>query len=118
MSKCLPVALPPVAGELLSSWIARHAAFYGFPPLTMLRHCLPEAVSLHIADRTLSRDQTIRLAEMSSTDAKTVHRMAFANVQSSAHRFIAKEPIQRCSGCNSGLSDPELILRSQLLGWR
>ncbi len=51
-------------------------------------------------------------------DAKIVHRMTFANVQSSAHRFISKEPIQRCSGCYPGTSDPGPILRSQLQGWR
>ena len=118
MNPRLPVALPPVAGELLSSWIARHAAFYGVPPLTMLRHCLPEAVSLHKVDRTLSRGQAIHLAEMFSTDAKTVRRMTFANVQSSAHRFIAKRPIQRCSSCEPGISDPEPILRGELQGWR
>ncbi|MFG5379803.1 TniQ family protein [Yoonia sp. R2-816] len=118
MSGRLPVVLPPVAGELFSSWIGRHAAFYGVPSLTMLRHCLPEAVSLHIADQTLSKGESSRLAEMFSTDAKTVRQMTFANVQRSAHRFISKEPIQRCSGCESGTSDPEPILRSQLLGWR
>ncbi len=118
MNGRLPVVLPPVAGELFSSWTARHAAFYGVPSLTMLRHCLPEAVSLRIADRTLSRDQAGRLAEMLSMDAKTVHRMTFANIQSSARRFISKEPIQRCSGCNSSISDPGQILRSQLQGWR
>lgn len=84
----------------------------------MLRHGLPDAVSLHIADRTLSRDQAGRLAEMFSMDAKIVRQMTFANVQRSAHRFISKEPIQRCSGCNSGVPDPEPILRSQLQGWR
>ncbi|MDF9302006.1 TniQ family protein [Tritonibacter mobilis] len=114
----LPVVLPPFAGELFSSWIARHAAFYGVPAPTMLRHCLPEAVSLHIADRTLSRDQAIRLAEMFSMDAETVRQMTFANLQKTAHRFIAKEPLQRCSNCKSGNSDPGPILRSQLLGWR
>ncbi len=118
MNARLPVALPPVAGELISSWIARHAVFYGVPSLTMLRHCLPEAVSLHIADRTLSEDQAIRLAEMFSVDAKTVRRMTFANVQNTAHRFIAKEPIQRCQSCNHGTSEPRPILRSQLQGWR
>lgn len=70
MNPRLPVTLPPVAGELLASWIGRHTAFYGVPSLTMLRHCLPEAVSLHLADRTLSRDQANRLAEMFSADAK------------------------------------------------
>lgn len=118
MNGRLPVVLPPVAGELFSSWMARHAAFYGVRSLTMLRHCLPEAISLHIADRTLSRNQADRLAEMLSMDAKAVRRMTFANVQSSAHRFISKGAIQRCSGCNSDISNPRPILRSQLLGWR
>lgn len=113
-SEHLPDVLPPVAGELFSSWIARHAAFYGVRPLTMLHHCLPEAVSLHIADQTLSHDQAGRLAEMVSTDAKTVRRMTFANVRSSAHRFISKERIQRCASCNSGTSDQGPIQRSQL----
>ncbi|WP_299682417.1 TniQ family protein [uncultured Roseobacter sp.] len=118
MNGRIPVVLPPVAGELFSSSIVRHAAFYGVPSLTMLRHCLPEAVSLHVADRTLSRDQANRLAEMFSTDAKTVLRMTFANVQSSVHRFISKEPLQRCSNCKSGPSDPGPILRSDMQGWR
>lgn len=118
MNGRLPVVLPSVAGELFSSWIARHAAFYGVPSLTMLRHCLPEAVSLHIADRTLSRNQAGRLAEMFSIDAKSARRMTFANVRSSAHRFIAKEPIQRCNSCDSVASYPGPNLRSQLQGWR
>ena len=118
MSEHVPVVLPPVAGELFSSWISRHAAFYGVPSRTMLRHCLPEVVSLNIADRTLSQDQAGRLSAMFSMDAKAVRRMTFADVQSPAHRFISKEPIQRCAGCDSGTSDPRPILRSQLQGWR
>ena len=114
----LPVVLPPVSGELFSSWIARHAAFYGVPSLTMLHHCLPEAVSLRGTDRSLSRDQAIRLAKMFSMDAKTVRRMTFANVQSAAHRFIAMEPIQRCHSCVHESSETEPILRSELQGWR
>ena len=118
MNGRLPVVLPPVVGELFSSWIARHAAFYGVPALTMLRHGLPDAVSLHITDRTLSQDQAGRMAEMFSMDTKTLRRMTFANVRRTAHRFIAKEPLQRCSSCDAGTSDPEPILRSQLQGWR
>lgn len=118
MNGRLPVVLPPATGELFSSWVARHAAFYGVPGLTMLRHGLPGAVSLQIADRTLSRDQANRLAEMFSFDAKSVRRMTLANVRSSAHRFISKEPIQRCSSCDTGTSDPGPILRSQLQGWQ
>ncbi len=90
MSNRLPVSLSPVAGELPSPWITRHATYYGVPPLTTLRHGLPEAVSLQIADRTLSRGETIRLAEMFSTEAKTVCQMTFTNIRSSTHRFISK----------------------------
>ena len=53
MNHCLPVTLPPLPGEFLSSWISRHAEFYGVTPLTMLRHCLPEAASLRAIDLTL-----------------------------------------------------------------
>ncbi|MEM8575750.1 MAG: hypothetical protein AAGF48_14120 [Pseudomonadota bacterium] len=56
----------------------------------MLRDCLPEVVSLQMVDRTLNRDEAISVAEMFSTDAKTLHRMTFSDVQRSAHRFISK----------------------------
>lgn len=118
MNGRLPVVLPPATGELFSSWIARHAAFYGVPALTMLRHGLPDAVSLHITDRTLSRDQAGRLAETFSMDAKTLRRMTFSNLRRTAYRFIAREPLQRCPGCKSGTSDSEPILRCDLQGWR
>ena len=50
----LPVILPSVADEILSSWINRHAAFYGVPPLTMLRHSLPTISSLRSGDLRLT----------------------------------------------------------------
>lgn len=59
----LPVRLLPLADELLSSWINRHAAFYAIPPLVMLRHCLPQP-SLRAADLDLGDDEMIRLANM------------------------------------------------------
>ena len=114
----LPVRLPPVADELLSSWINRHAAFYAVPPLVMLRHCLPKVVSLRAADLHLSRDQEIRLASMFSTDPAVVRRMTFGNVVQSSHRLLAAGPAQVCTNCSLGHTEPAPILRSQLLGWR
>jgi TniQ len=58
----LPVRLPPLTDELLSSWLCRHAAFYAVPPLIMLQHCLPEVTSLRAADIDLSAVQASRLA--------------------------------------------------------
>lgn len=51
-------------------------------------------------------------------DAKTVHQMTFTNLQKSAHRFIAKEPLQICHNCDNGTSKSGPTLRSQLQGWR
>jgi len=117
-SRQLPVRLPPVADELLSSWIGRHAAFYAVPPLVMLRHCLPEASSLRAADLHLSGDQEIRLASMFSTEPVVIRRMTFANALQSSHRLLAARPAQVCTNCSANGVDPAPILRSQLLGWR
>ncbi|MCB1465924.1 MAG: TniQ family protein [Rhizobiaceae bacterium] len=114
----LPVCLPPVADELLSSWISRHAAFYAVPPLVILRHCLPEVRSLREADLHLSGDQEIRLARMFATEPAVVRRMTFANVAQSSRRMIAARPLQYCSSCSLGHREPGPTLRSQLLGWR
>jgi hypothetical protein len=114
----LPVRLLPVADELLSSWINRHATFYAVPPLVMLRHCLPEVGSLRAADLHLSDDQEIRLASVFSTVPADIRRMNFANVPSWFHRFIAARPVQRCSNCNPIQAAPLPVLRDQLMGWR
>jgi hypothetical protein len=55
--KQLPVVLPAVPNELLSSWISRHAAFYGVSPRAMLRHADPDARSLRAADDNLTDEQ-------------------------------------------------------------
>ena len=52
--KQLPVVLPPAADELLSSWIARHGAFYNVSPRAMLRYAVPNARSLRAADDHLT----------------------------------------------------------------
>lgn len=114
----LPVCLPPHSDELLSSWISRHAAFYAVPPLVMLRHCLPEASALRAADLHLSSDQEIRLANIFGTEPAVMRRMTFANVTQSSRRLITTRPTQVCTNCSPGHTEPEPILRSQLLGWR
>jgi hypothetical protein len=114
----LPVRLPPVPDELLSSWISRHAAFYAVPPLVMLRHCLPEVHSLRTADLHLSEDQEIRLAKVFFTAPADIRRMTFANVPSWFHRFIAARPVQRCTNCGPIQAATLPVLRDQLMGWR
>jgi hypothetical protein len=56
----LPVVLPPLADELLSSWINRHAVFYGVTGGHLLRHYSLEAATLREHDLNLtSCDQPI-----------------------------------------------------------
>jgi hypothetical protein len=118
MMRQLPVRLSPVADELLSSWINRHATFYAVPPLAMLRHCLPDAFTLRAADLHLRSDQENRLANMFATEPAVVRRMTFTNVAQSSRRLIATRPTQHCTNCSPGGAEPTPILRSQLLGWR
>jgi hypothetical protein len=114
----LPVCLLPFAGELLSSWINRHADFYAAPPLVMLRHCLPEACSLRAAGLHLSDDQEIRLAKVFATEPAVVRRMTFTNVAQSSRRLIAVRPQQSCPNCSALRAEPGPTFRSQLVGWR
>lgn len=118
MTGHLPVNLPPLPGELLSSWISRHADFYGVTPLTMLRHGLPEATSLGAIDLTLTKTQASRIAGMFGVSPKDVRDMSFADAPKAAHRFIARSPMQRCARCNHSNADPLPVLRSELQGWR
>ena len=76
----LPVVLPALTDELLSSWICRHAVFYGIPPVTMLRHCLADASAMRAIDLRLTAEQGARIAHVLRTDATVVRQMSFANV--------------------------------------
>ena len=118
MTGPLPVTLPPLPGEVLSSWISRHADFYGVTPLTMLRHGLPEATLLGTIDLSLTRAQATRIAGMFGVSPKDVRDMSFSGVPKAAHRFIAKSPMQRCVRCTQTDVSPPHVLRSELQGWR
>ena len=116
--KQLPVTLAPCTDELLSSWVARHAVFYGVPPLAMLRHCLPETPSLRATDLNLNDNQILRLAHILCVDAATIRRTTFTDIALSSRCLIATDAIQSCSSCYPVKTEPRAILRSQLLGWR
>lgn len=118
MTGPLPVTLPPLRGEVLSSWISRHAEFYGVTPLTMLRHGLPEAMSLGTIDLALTKSQADQIAGMFGVTPKLVRGLSFAGAPKAAHRFIAKSPAQRFARCTKTDVGPAPIFRSELQGWR
>jgi hypothetical protein len=117
-SRQLPVVLPPAADEIPSSWISRHAAFYGVPPITMLQHCLPQATSLRAIDLHLTRKQAELLADVFGTKPDVVHGMGFTTVSQISHRLIAPKPIQSCPKCTHDANDTMAVTRTQVLGWR
>ncbi len=116
MRQPLPVSLPPIADELFSSWVARHAKFYSVKPLEMLHHCLPEIASLRTADMQLTVDQVRRLSMAFSTDQDTILRMTFSDVSPSFRRLITTVPGASCANCDR--DDSGIITRRQLSGWR
>ncbi|QGN00003.1 hypothetical protein F7D14_21470 (plasmid) [Methylocystis parvus] len=112
--------LPPLTYELLSSWICRHAVFYGVQPVTMLRHCLSDASSMREIDFRRTTKQAACIAHVFRTDATVVRQMSFANLCPDSHRWIAAKPMQFCANCRhqANSKGPEPVSRSQLLGWR
>lgn len=116
----LPVSLPPVTDELLSSWISRNAAFYSVPPITLLQHFLPEVLSPRAINLRLTDEQATCLAHAFRTDRSVLQRMSFTNIPQTSHRLIAVKAIQSCLKCilRARPDAPEATRRSQLLGWR
>ena len=117
MTGPLPVTLPPLRGEVLSSWIRRHSHFHGVTPLTMLCHGLPEATSLGTIDLSLTNAQANRSAGMFGVTPRLVRNLSFAGAPKAAQRFIAKSPAQRCARCTKTDVGPPPIFRSELQGW-
>lgn len=71
----LPVVLPALPNELLSSWLRRHADFYRVSGRIMLRHCLPDASSLRELDLSLTDCDQNRLGEMLRCDPLAIRNM-------------------------------------------
>jgi TniQ len=59
----LPVILAPLADELLSSWINRHATFVGVSCMRFLRYYRVEVSTVRDLDLELSRCDGSKLAE-------------------------------------------------------
>ena len=106
--------------ELLSSWVCRHAVFYGVPPVAMLRHCAANASAMRAIDLRLTAEQSARIAHMFRTDASVIRQMSLANLSPESHRWIAAKSIQFCANCSrqANSNGPEPVRRNQLLGWR
>ncbi|WP_430691608.1 TniQ family protein [Mesorhizobium vachelliae] len=113
----LSVILKPVPDELLSSWITRHADFHGVPPLTMLRHAIPEATSLRQTDTNLGPTAAVHIARLFRSQffdnlgndhvwVPTVGRAARrATRHSMLHRLLRAIQIARSCNCGTAKLD-------------
>ncbi len=119
----LPLVLPPLADELLSSWFNRHATFYRVSGRRLLRHCSLEAPSPRDLDLKLTPHDQHRLAHVFRYDPRVIRKMTQSWGRSLPTRLIASvRPMQVCRCCISRHHAEPLTrgtrLRSWMEGWR
>lgn len=117
----LPVVLAPARDEALSSWLARHAAFYGLSTTNMRRHCLPDSVSLPGLDRHLTPSQEARLAHLFRRDHVAIRGMTHLHMGSTLSQLVARAVDHYCEQCARLLAVDRhagAIPRSWFYTWR
>lgn len=119
----LPVVLPPLVDELLSSWIDRHAAFLGVSGPRLLRHCLVEVRSVRDLDLTLTRRDVGVLADLLRSSPHLIRNMTQWHGGKVRSQLVAvRRPSQVCQPC-ARRHDAHPVtrgarLRSWMEGWR
>ncbi len=119
----LPVILPPLVDELLSSWINRHAAFIGVSAGRLLRHYTIEVPSVRDLDLRLSRHHTAILADILRCSPHLIRTMTQSRGGRVRSRLVAiRQPTQICRACAHRHATNVLThsarLRSWMEGWR
>jgi hypothetical protein len=119
----LPVILPPMRDELLSSWLRRHGNFYGVTGGAILRRCLPAMTSVSAVDAGLAKNDERRLAELFRCDRQDIRGMTHLRTSRRPGGLIAtSNPIQVCRNCTVRHSAKQVTrgarLRSWMEGWR
>ena len=119
----LPVVLPTLADELLSSWVSRHADFYGVSGGQLLQHYSLEAATLRALDLKLTSYDRCQLAHLFRYDPRASRNMTQSRGRPQPAGLIATiRPMQVCRRCiarHRGESATRgARLRSWMEGWR
>lgn len=119
----LPVVLSALPDELLSSWLSRHARFYGVSGGRILRHCGLDAPSLRSLDFALSPYDQRHLAHAFRCDPWSIRKMTQPRDGIHPAGLIATtRPMQMCRRCVSRhratSATSGALLRSWMEGWR
>jgi len=118
----LPVLLAPARGETLSSWLVRHATFFGVSRTNLLRHCAPDVASLRHLDRALTPEQEARLAHLFRLDRSSVRRMTHAELDPGVNSLLVAHDVDHwCEPCARSLAEAgyaKAVLRAWFHTWR
>ncbi len=119
----LPVVLSPLADELLSSWISRHADFYGVHVRQLLQHCSLEAATPRDLDLKLTSHDQCQLASLFRFNPRVIRNMTQSRGQPQPAGLIATtRPMQVCRRCvtrhRAESATHGTRLRSWMEGWR
>lgn len=118
----LPVLLAPAPDEALSSWMARHATFFGVGRTGLLRHCLPDVPSLLSLNRALTPEQELRLAHLFRLGRPALRRMTHAGLDSDVvSHLVAHDVDHWCATCARTLAEAgfgKAVLRIWFHTWR
>jgi hypothetical protein len=118
----LPVRLAPAPDEVLSSWMMRHAAFYGLGRTGLLRHCVPDVPSPHLLDCALTPEQEARLAHLFRLDRASVRGMTHAELDPVMRGLaVAHDADHWCEPCARALAEAgftKAVPRTWFHTWR
>ncbi len=96
----LPVVLKPVDDELLSSWLARHAAYYGVSGPFFAKWLMLGTRNLSLLDHRLGFTQVARLSEELRCDPIALIAMTFINTPLQSAELISRNRApQICRPC-------------------
>ena len=96
----LPVVLRPVEDELLSSWLARHAAYYGVTGPFFAKWLMLGTSNLSVLDHRLGLAQVARLSEKLRRDPIALIAMTFIDAPAGSAELICRNRApQICRPC-------------------
>jgi len=118
----LPVVLDPAPDELLSSWLHRHAAFYGLTEPMLISWLRLETKKLRSLDFRPGLGQIARIVDSFRTDPMDVVTMTHTALPIELAALVGRgKPIQFCRTCceRHRMADAlGAVLKSWLEAWR
>lgn len=118
----LPVVLKPVPDELLSSWLCRHASFYGLTEPMLISWLGFEVRKLRSLDARLGVGQVVRIVDLFRCDPTVVVGMTHTTLPAEMAPMVGTgKAIQFCRSCHEKHQAADAggaVLKSWREGWR